>query len=61
MSIANIIVLVAVNLFGLIGLVLASGAVDAGMYIFGLLIFVVAILLDFLLLKRHFDHAELHG
>lgn len=61
MNIGDIIVLIAVNLFGLIGLFMASRAVDGGMYIFGLLVFVVAVLLDFLLLKRHFDKAEQHG
>jgi hypothetical protein len=61
MGIGDIFVLIGINLIGLIGLFVASGAHDAGMYIFGLVLFVFAVGLDFLLLKRHFDKAEQHG
>lgn len=61
MNISTIIVLIAANLIGLIGLLVASGAHDASMYIFGLVLFVLAVGLDFLLLKRHFDQAEQRG
>lgn len=61
MSISTIVVLIGINLIGLIGLFVTAGAHDPGMYIFGLALFVLAVGLDFLLLKRHFDQAERHG
>ena len=43
---------------GLAGLILASGAMDDEMYIFGLTLFGFATLFEFGLLRRHFDKAE---
>ncbi|KJV10366.1 hypothetical protein VZ95_05410 [Elstera litoralis] len=47
-----------VGFLGLIGLFLASGAVDAQAYLFGLSLFVMAILYNFFLIKGHFDRAD---
>ena len=44
--------------FGLIGLILASGAMDDGMFVFGLSLFGFACVFDFGLLRRHFDKWE---
>jgi len=43
---------------GIVGLFLASGAYDIGMYFFGLALFVFAVLFDFWLVKKHFDAEE---
>jgi len=45
-------------LSGLLGLYLAAHAVDAGIYAFGLLLFLFAVALDFWLIKRHYDALE---
>jgi hypothetical protein len=44
--------------FGLIGLILASGAMDDGMYVFGLSLFGFACLFVLGLLRRHFDKRD---
>ena len=44
--------------FGLVGLILASGAMDNEMYVFGLSLFGFACIFDFGLLRRHFDRME---
>jgi hypothetical protein len=44
--------------FGLIGLILASGAMDNEMYVFGLALFAFAVLFDLGLIRRHFDRQE---
>jgi hypothetical protein len=44
--------------FGLIGLILASGAMDDEMFVFGLSLFGFACVFDFGLLRRHFDKRE---
>lgn len=46
------------SLLGLLGLVLAGGAIDSGMYQFGLALFGFAVFFDLWLIKRHFDAAE---
>ena len=43
---------------GLIGLILASGAMDDGMYVFGLSLFGFACVFLLGLLRRHFDRLE---
>jgi ABC-type uncharacterized transport system permease subunit len=58
MSLVTIGVMVAAGLAGLLGLAAASHAHDQGMYLFGLVLFLFAVLMNFLLLKRHFDEAE---
>ncbi len=50
----------AIGLLGLIGLYLASRAVDGGIYGFGLLLFLFAVLFDFWLMKRCFDERQRH-
>jgi len=58
MNIASILVAAFATLLGFVGLFLASRASDTGIYFFGLTIFAFAILLDFQLIKRHFDEAD---
>ena len=41
-----------------LGLVLASGAYDIGMYTFGLLLFAFGVFFDFWLVKKSFDTKE---
>ncbi|HVM80292.1 MAG TPA: hypothetical protein VMU06_14810 [Stellaceae bacterium] len=43
---------------GIVGLFLASGAYDIGMYFFGLALFAFAVLFNFWLVKKHFDAEE---
>lgn len=47
----------AVSGFGVLGLVLASGAIDTGMYHFGLALFGFSVLFVFWLIKTRFDEA----
>jgi hypothetical protein len=44
--------------FGIIGLILASGAMDNEMYVFGLALFAFAVVFDLGLIRRHFDRQE---
>ncbi len=46
---------VLVTVLGFIGLILASGALDTMLYIFGLGLFLFAVLFVFWLVKRHYD------
>ena len=46
------------SVLGLVGLVLASGAIDDGMYQFGLALFAFAFLFDLWLIKSHFDRVD---
>jgi hypothetical protein len=46
------------SVLGLVGLVLAGGAIDPGMYQFGLALFAFAFLFDLWLIKTHFDALE---
>jgi hypothetical protein len=46
------------SILGLFGLVLAGGAIDDGMYQFGLALFGFAFLFDLWLIKAHFDRLE---
>ena len=41
-----------VTLLGIVGLFLAAHAVDGGIYLFGLLLFLFAVLFDFGLIRR---------
>jgi ABC-type maltose transport system permease subunit len=43
------------SLLGLFGLVLAGGAIDNGMYQFGIALFGFAVLFDLWLIKKYFD------
>ncbi len=47
----------AVSGCGVLGLVLASGAIDTGMYHLGLALFGFSVLYVFWLIKTHFDEA----
>jgi hypothetical protein len=58
MNLVSIIVMAASGLVGLVGLGAASHAHDEGLYLFGLVMFVFAVLMNFLLLKRHFDEID---
>jgi hypothetical protein len=53
-----VIIGAVVSLLGLLGLVLAEGAIDTGMYHFGLALFGFALLYVLWLIKRHFDAVE---
>jgi hypothetical protein len=44
--------------FAVLGVVLASGAYDTGMYTFGLLLFAFGVFFDFWLVKKSFDAKE---
>ena len=55
---SDLIVGLLMAVFGLIGLILASGAVDDEMCVFGLSLFGFACVFDFGLLRRHFDKRE---
>lgn len=47
-----------VGLGGILGLFLASGAADSGIYLFGIALFVFAVLFVFSRIKNAFDTAE---
>jgi hypothetical protein len=55
---SDLIVGLLMAVFGLIGLILASGAMDDEMFVFGLSLFGFACVFDFGLLRRHFDKRE---
>ena len=46
------------SILGLIGLVLAGGAIDSGMYHFGLALFAFAVFYDLWLIKTYFDAVD---
>jgi hypothetical protein len=46
------------SLLGVFGLVLAGGAIDSGMYQFGLALFAFAFFFDLWLIKNHFDRLD---
>jgi len=54
-KVSTIVMGVFVSILGLVGLILAAGAVDTPVYGFGLGTFVFAVLYDFLLIKFWFD------
>ena len=55
---SDLIVGLMMTAFGIIGLILASGAMDNEMYVFGLALFAFAVLFDLGLIRRHFDRQE---
>ena len=55
---SDLIVGLLMAALGLAGLILASGAMDDEMYVFGLSLFGFACVFDFGLLRRHFDRME---
>ncbi len=58
MNPSTVLVMALTALIGFFGLFIASRAVDTGMDIFGLVLFAFGILMNFWLLKRHFDKEE---
>jgi hypothetical protein len=58
----DLIVGIAVGIFGLIGLILSAGALDTEMYVFGLSLVIFAGLFIFGLVKRYYDEKDVgHG
>jgi hypothetical protein len=55
---SDLIVGLLMTAFGIIGLILASGAMDNEMYVFGLGLFAFAVVFDLGLIRRHFDRQE---
>jgi hypothetical protein len=55
---SDFIVGLLMTVFGIIGLILASGAMDNEMYVFGLALFAFAVVFDLGLIRRHFDRQE---
>jgi hypothetical protein len=55
---SDLIVGLLMTAFGLIGLILASGAYDDEMYVFGLSLFGFACVFVTGLVRRHFDRQE---
>lgn len=55
---SDLIVGLLMSVFGIVGLILASGAMDDEIYLFGLSLFGFACLFDLGLIRRHFDRLE---
>ena len=55
---SDLIVGLMMAVFGLAGLILASGAMDNEMFVFGFSLFGFACAFEFGLLRRHFDKVE---
>jgi hypothetical protein len=55
---SDLVVGVMMNLFGLVGLLLAARALDSEMYVFGLSLAAFSYLFILGLIRRHFDAAE---
>ena len=56
---SDLIVGLLVAVFGLAGLIMASGAWDDEIFVFGLSLFVFSCLFELGLVRRHFDRREL--
>jgi hypothetical protein len=57
-EVSDLIVGVLVSLLGLLGLVLASGATDDEIYVFGLSLAGFAVVFVFGLIRKHFDRQD---
>jgi hypothetical protein len=57
-AVSDLLVGLLVAVLGLVGLVLAAGALDDEIYIFGLGLVGFAVLFDFGLVKAHFDRRD---
>ena len=55
---SDIIVGLLMAVFGIVGLVLAAGAMDDEMYVFGFSLFAFAVAFIFGLIRRYYDRAE---
>jgi ABC-type maltose transport system permease subunit len=53
-----VVIGVLLSVLGLFGLVLAGGAIDTGMYHFGLALFAFAFFFDLWLIKTYFDRLD---
>ena len=58
---SDLIVGTMMAIFGLVGLVLASGATDNEMYVFGLSLAGFAAIFGVGLIRRHYDKAEAYA
>jgi hypothetical protein len=57
-TLSDLLVGLLVAVLGLVGLVLAAGALDDEIYIFGLALIGFAVVFDFGLLKAYFDRRD---
>jgi hypothetical protein len=57
-SFADSLVGIAVAVLGILGLFMASGAVDSEIYLFGLSLFALSVLFNFSLIKSAFDRQD---
>jgi hypothetical protein len=55
---SDLVVGLLVLVLGLVGLVMASGALDEAMFVFGLSLAGFAVVFDIGLVKRHFDRID---
>ena len=55
---SDLVVGLLVLILGLVGLVMASGALDDAMYVFGMSLAGFAVVFDLGLVKRHFDRLD---
>ncbi len=58
-DLGDLVVGLMMAVFGLIGLILVSGAADDEMYVFGLALCGFAVCFDFGLIKQHYDRRDL--
>lgn len=57
-NVGDLIVGLMIAVFGIVGLFLVSGAMDAEMNVFGLSLTAFTVCFDFGLIKRHFDQVD---
>ncbi len=57
-AVSDLVVGLLIAVLGLMGLILAAGAVDDGIFVFGLSLLGFAVLFDFGLVKAHFDRRD---
>ncbi len=57
-TVSELVVGLLVTVLGLVGLVLVAGAIDDGIYVFGLGLAAFAVLFDFGLVRAHFDRRD---
>jgi len=55
---SDLVVGLLVFVLGLVGLVMASGALDDAMYVFGVSLAAFAVVFDIGLVRRHFDRLD---
>lgn len=55
---SGLVVGLLVLILGLVGLAMASGALDDAIFVFGLSLWGFAVVFDIGLVKRHYDRAE---